>query len=68
LKPQFACGMPESPRNLRYSDSDRDCAGCTGFKPQSQTCAMYSDWPVTPELVCDSWNALDPEAVRDNGG
>lgn len=58
--------MADGPPDLRFSDTDKDCASCTGFKPNSQTCSMFHDWPVSPELVCNDWDPLDPGAVKDN--
>lgn len=55
------------PPNLRFSDRDEDCSNCRAFKPNSQTCAMFDDYPVAPELLCDDWEAGENAPVKTDG-
>ena len=54
------------PPNLRFSDGEHDCSDCRAFKEQSQTCSMFDDYPVAPDLICDDWEA-NPHKAKDSG-
>lgn len=58
---------PKTPPDLRLAHGKRSCDNCKMYNPDHRTCKGYSDYPVEPDLVCDTWTEDPENPVEDDG-